>query len=230
MGINSTRSNITKHVPTHAHSRTLSSFIMITQVQKCTTAAALLLGFVAAVPPAPRTIEHFDADFCASKHALKHDGNYPFPEQCSAGYYYTCVSQITRTERCPAAREGLSLPQLVYNEQYDACDYPQNVNSCQAEDDTAVQFSRNATTTGNWNVTTPENDATTAENIVTTEGQQAFCVGKDDGNYAYADCSEQFYQCANGETYVQECPEKLVYDVVGNICNYPTAIPSCIVT
>ncbi|CAJ1084728.1 chitotriosidase-1-like [Xyrichtys novacula] len=48
-----------------------------------------------------------------------------------------------------------------------------------------------------------------------------FCADKAGGVYAKPDAPGSFYNCANGITYVQDCPSTLVFDKDCKCCNWP---------
>ncbi|XP_026213934.2 chondroitin proteoglycan 2-like [Anabas testudineus] len=47
-----------------------------------------------------------------------------------------------------------------------------------------------------------------------------FCDGKRDGNYVNPSNVNTFYSCSNGLTYIQYCPEELIFKASCNCCDY----------
>ncbi|XP_034552058.1 chitotriosidase-1-like [Notolabrus celidotus] len=55
----------------------------------------------------------------------------------------------------------------------------------------------------------------------TTTGPDNFCLTKIGGVYAKPDAPGSFYNCANGITWIQNCPANLVFDDTCKCCNWP---------
>ncbi|KAL0970444.1 hypothetical protein UPYG_G00242030 [Umbra pygmaea] len=55
----------------------------------------------------------------------------------------------------------------------------------------------------------------------TLAASDSFCAGMANGQYAKVDAPQTYYNCANGVTYIQNCPSALVFDVSCTCCNYP---------
>ncbi|XP_041278637.1 acidic mammalian chitinase-like [Onychostruthus taczanowskii] len=52
-------------------------------------------------------------------------------------------------------------------------------------------------------------------------GGSGFCAGKPNGIYADPNNKRNFYNCLNGQTFVQSCEQGLVFDPVCSCCNWP---------
>ncbi|KAM6237056.1 LOW QUALITY PROTEIN: acidic mammalian chitinase-like [Porphyrio hochstetteri] len=52
-------------------------------------------------------------------------------------------------------------------------------------------------------------------------GGSSFCAGKANGIYADPTNRSNFYNCINGETFVQSCQDGLVFDTNCSCCNWP---------
>uniref|UniRef100_A0A8D0EQG4 chitinase n=1 Tax=Strix occidentalis caurina TaxID=311401 RepID=A0A8D0EQG4_STROC len=52
-------------------------------------------------------------------------------------------------------------------------------------------------------------------------GGSGFCAGKANGVYADPTNKRNFYNCVNGQTFVQSCEEGLVFDSSCSCCNWP---------
>ncbi|NWV30921.1 CHIA chitinase, partial [Grantiella picta] len=60
----------------------------------------------------------------------------------------------------------------------------------------------------------------TAAPTITTTFDSGFCAGKADGQYADPNNPRNFYNCYGGRTYLQKCPEGLVFDPTCSCCNW----------
>jgi len=81
-----------------------------------------------------------------------------------------------------------------------------------------------SSTHGTKTTTTTSNTSTTKKPIATTTSKpsndnQKFCDSHGDGLYQHENCS-QFYQCANGMTFVKNCPSGLSFNPAG-YCDWP---------
>uniref|UniRef100_A0A8C5TFZ9 chitinase n=1 Tax=Malurus cyaneus samueli TaxID=2593467 RepID=A0A8C5TFZ9_9PASS len=52
-------------------------------------------------------------------------------------------------------------------------------------------------------------------------GGSGFCAGKPNGIYADPENNKNFYNCVNGQTFMQSCEQGLVFDPVCSCCNWP---------
>jgi len=197
--------------------------------------AALAAGAQAAVT----------AGFCDGLAA----GNYQHDtEALDSGYYYTCATEEDSDpieNLCPQAdvmdNAGVvSKEQLVYNPNNGNadcsivspggyCDFAANVdfsagNGVDASIDcTADDGSGSATTTTTVAVTT------TALASEPAGYNAAFCASLDSGNQIFADsCAEGFYyQCANGMTYLMQCPTGTVFSPSLGTCDWADDVSDC---
>eukprot|EP01024_Parvocaulis_polyphysoides_P033614 TRINITY_DN2985_c0_g3_i1.p3 TRINITY_DN2985_c0_g3~~TRINITY_DN2985_c0_g3_i1.p3 ORF type:complete len:141 (-),score=12.36 TRINITY_DN2985_c0_g3_i1:113-535(-) len=118
----------------------------------------------------------------------KPDGNYPFGD-CTK--FISCTNGRTIAIDCPAA--------TFYDAKYDACN-GEKVDGCDSSE--------------NAGENPPLDDQ---ENPSEMQEDPLYCVDKENGNYAYADCSH-FVTCSNGMAYYFACPDNLYFDNTKNRC------------
>lgn len=62
---------------------------------------------------------------------------------------------------------------------------------------------------------------TTTTTTTTNAPGTGFCNGKPDGLYVYPSDPTKYYQCAGGETYVEECGAGTEFDDSCKCCTWP---------
>ncbi|XP_026214127.1 probable endochitinase [Anabas testudineus] len=132
--------------------------------------------------------------FCSGKS----DGNYPNPNNSNA--FYMCSNGLTYSQNC---QEG-----LIFKQSCNCCDWPTNTTST-----ITAQSASSASLTVTAAIATNESGGST----------DGFCNGKSDGNYVNPSNLNSFYSCSNGLTYIQYCPEELIFKASCNCCDWPTS-------
>jgi hypothetical protein len=118
-----------------------------------------------------------------------------FPYEGDCTKYWECYQGNSYLYTCP---EG-----LWWHEEISQCDYPGDF----CDNDATTQ-------TG---PTTPTTSGTTPS------GDEPDCTGTgaDPIFYPYPSDCTKYYECANGDLYVEDCPEGLWWHVEANQCDYP---------
>ncbi|CAD6186405.1 unnamed protein product [Caenorhabditis auriculariae] len=143
----------------------------------------------------------------------KTDGVYPI-NSCSTKFL-TCSGGIARIMDCPA--------QLVYNNEFLACDYPMAVAGCSSDGSTSLPPSSSSVQPE----TSTEADVTSTEEVESTTTSRPTTCSTEDGFFSFGRCSDKFTACTNGRSIEMSCPAQLAFDEQRQLCDYPLAVPEC---
>merc|ERR1712066_852153 len=188
------------------------------------------------------------AGFCDGQLA----GNYQHDtEPVDSGFFYTCATDedVDPIENmCPQAdvmddAGVVSKEQLVYNPNNGNadcsivspggyCDFAANVDFTT---DSGVDASIDCTADdasgddGSGAVTTSTAVTTTVAATEPAGYSATFCQSLDSGNQIFADsCAEgYYYQCANGLTYLMQCPTGTVFSPTLGTCDWSDDVSDC---
>merc|ERR1712168_1470649 len=185
------------------------------------------------------------AGFCDGQLAGNYQHDTEAPE---SGFFYTCATDddVDPIEnQCPQAdvmddAGVVSKEQLVYNPNNGNadcsivspggfCDFAANVdftmnNGVDASIDCSVKDD------GSGDAVTTTVEVTTTMMATEPAGYSAtFCQSLDSGNQIFADsCAEgYYYQCANGLTYLMQCPTGTVFSPTLGTCDWSDDVSDC---
>ncbi|NWI51757.1 CHIA chitinase, partial [Calyptomena viridis] len=73
----------------------------------------------------------------------------------------------------------------------------------------------------NSSIVTPTKPLPPTNEAPTTTSGSGFCAGKPNGLYPDPENKRNFYNCVDGRTILQSCPDSLVFDPACSCCNWP---------
>ncbi|KAM3617867.1 uncharacterized protein V6R79_012174 [Siganus canaliculatus] len=137
----------------------------------------------------------------------KTDGLYSVPNV--PGAFYNCASGSTHVHYCQGG--------LVFKKSCDCCEHPSDETS-----PTPTTTKATTTTSTYYTSTTPTSTTTTYAPGTTKSHvfDDNFCYGRADGRYSVPHVPAAFYNCAYGQTYIQYCPHRLVYNPSCDCCDH----------
>ncbi|XP_072384948.1 uncharacterized protein [Diabrotica undecimpunctata] len=132
--------------------------------------------------------------------------NIIYPYDCSK--FYRCVNGQKQLKNCPE--------NMYFNPSMGSCDYMDNVE-CYTSTAAPVSTLQPETTS----TAKPTNAPVTAPTSVTTVAPSTVCEGKANGAFvANPDNCKQYYECANGQAYLFDCPTGTIWNEVIMSCSY----------
>lgn len=139
-------------------------------------------------------------------------GDYALDKTVCNENYYQCANGISYMRKCPY--------QQVYVPILKRCDYHTNCNaSGGVKDQAAAAYASPTYDSDNYIVTTKEFE----------NGHNGLDC-KVTGDMHFTDnvkCSPYFWQCSNGKLFRKTCPEKLIYVLDQNLCDFPESVKDC---
>ncbi|XP_033113936.1 fibrillin-2-like, partial [Anneissia japonica] len=174
------------------------------------------------------------------------DGNYRDPQNCNQ--YIACSGgSLIATLSCQG--------NLVFNEDDDRCDFPQNVQGCETFVGDGGDPVCSGLSDGNYRV--PNNcsailscvggfafyqvcpagtvyynvndTCTLPANVPGCElpGPTSFCSSLPNGNYQNPASCSSYYACSGGQSQLLACPQGLVYNPTNDACDFASAVAGC---
>ncbi|XP_067381966.1 acidic mammalian chitinase-like [Channa argus] len=175
-----------------------------------TTAATKTTTHIDTTLPPATTPGRVSLTFCIGKS----DGDYSNPNDPTM--YYRCSNQIAYPQICQSG--------LVYKDSCNCCDWPTDLTTTTTgttktttpTPKTTLTTRAQATTT--IRLSTPKTKTTSKSTNPTTT---SYCKGRSDGIHANPNNSGSFYSCVGGITYIQYCPQNLIFMDSCKCCNWP---------
>ncbi|XP_033113930.1 neurogenic locus notch homolog protein 1-like [Anneissia japonica] len=182
---------------------------------------------------------HLESNFCYRRR----DGNYRNPKDCTQ--FYQCSGGEDYIQYC---QKG-----LVYNQNYDKCDYPYNVPECEFVGKNDGRFCDDRPD-GNYRHPNDCKKFFTCSSHIRyifkcpvglvynrdkgvcdwqsnvpecSCNRCGFCTKTSTDTYPHASDCKQFLQCSNGILITRSCPSGLVYVASKHRCDYPPSTGAC---